>query len=509
MIYMTSLKRKPAMLVVLLLLSGSLAAQSHDNIVAFANCALLGEGLDFDKYKLEDSDIDGALRSSNTGPVTQADIDQFRQYISYSSGCVADEAKTKAHLAGYIVSEVLTELSKSASKPVQIGDLKRSRAERDCEKLDVIMDRGGSESVALEKIGNDFQAWLRQHPFLGNPDIGNKSLEEIKWRAYEIGRKRFEIGKQPLVDSFVQSFAQMRSSKNSIPSDLRSTPLFYLLDGPYFPDKRIPLFGVNNAHDKQPLDFLNYIVRRRVWNYVMTGRYSPSKTLEDAMLKDMAAVPEIDLTPYLMGKAPGSEQCKPRSGSWISAGMPAAMVYDEITKDAEASFSSLWSMVNDRIAAAHGGYETHQGSRSFRALVTPHFFPKTDARECVAHFITAQVVTDTYDEHGALVKTSVKTEEISDADTTYYDARHSGPAWTPSLSAALNSRQALSEAQKQAIMTERVMQGSFKSYIDGVKLHLADRCETEWEGFGAVGRNVPKTKVLRSKLVAGQWRDER
>lgn len=482
----------------LALLSGVVAAQSRSDIVAIANCGLLGGGLSLDKYRLDESDIDRALHSPVTAEVSPAEIEQFRRYVTYPEGCLADELQVKTRLAGYVVSEWLNEVSRRTTKPIQPAELKNSRAERDCEQLDASTERENAKGAALAKLSDDLYGWLSQHPFLGNPEINEKSAEEAKWRAYHIGRKRFEEGKQPSVDGYVYAFARMRTSQNAIPEKVTSTPIFYFLYPTHFPEKTKPLFDVISASNQEPLDYASYVARRRVWNYVMTGNTNWSYDLEDAALKDISKYPDIDLARYLEGEMPGPAQC---SLAWGAANQYEAI----IKKTPEQIHGLIFQAVYEGLVKMHGGREQNTGTRSFRALATPHLFPK-EAKECVGNLIKAQQVTETFDEHGTLVGTQVQASDVEPERN--YDVVTTGPSWSSAYLAALKPDAKLSESQKQDILAGRVMGGRYKSYFDGVKLQLVDRCGTEQMGTFGMSMTAPKTIVLDSKMLAGRWREE-
>ena len=491
----------------LLPLCNSALAQSRQDVVATANCVLF-EQLDIRDFRLEYSDIENALRSTNLSErATPQEIDEFRRFVTYPDGCVADEGKVKNRMSKYVVSEFIGVLSEVSGNPVAANDLNRSRAKKDCARLEEQMD-GDDALVRFQEI---FVARYNEHPFLSSPKISNASLQDIKWRAYHIGRKRFEMGGQTAVDRFAEAFSRMRNSMNNVPARHEDVPLFYLIDAKYFPDRNSSLFGTVSAGSDEPLDFVSYVAWRRTWRYIITGKFGstgPAAVLEDAGLIDMSASPEIDLTPYLNGRSPDSEQCQSRTNAGIVGGADDGEIYLDIIKSTESALSYLLGLKVKKMIETQGGEKTSTGMQSFRSLVSPHLFEKADARKCVTYVVDAQLITDFFDENGALANTAVKTETVRDPDGEHYDDRWSGPAWSPSLSATLQAGDPLSEPQKQAILSEQVMTGSFKSYYDGVRLSLVDKCETERVEAGIGSMEVPKTVVLQSKVVAGKWRAE-
>jgi len=491
----------------LLPLCNSALAQSRQDVVATANCVLF-EQLDIRDFRLEYSDIENALRSTNLSErATPQEIDEFRRFVTYPDGCVADEGKVKNRMSKYVVSEFIGVLSEVSGNPVTANDLNRSRAKKDCARLEEQMD-GDDALVRFQEI---FVARYNEHPFLSSPKISNASLQDIKWRAYHIGRKRFEMGGQTAVDRFAEAFSRMRSSMNNVPARYEDIPLFYQIGPKYFPERHRSLFGKVSAGSDEPLGFASYVARRRIWRYIITGKSGssgPIALLEEAGLSDMSASPEIDLTPYLNGRSPDSEQCQSRTNAGFVGGADDGEIYLEIINRTEDALNYLLGLKVKKMIETAGGEKASVGIQSFRSLVSPHFFQRTDSRECVRYIVEAQLITDFYDENGVLANTAVETKTVRDHDSEHYDSRWSGPAWSPSLWAKLQAGDSLSEPQKQAILSEQVMTGRFKSYYDGVRLSLVDKCETERVDTGIGSMEVPKRVVLQSKVVAGKWRAE-
>ncbi len=487
------------------------APQARSDTVAMANCLIFGEGSAFaSPYRLGAVDLEHALAATSIVAVTAADADTFRHYIAYPERCVADEAVVKARLGQYLVSEALSGLSQLSKTSITAGDLDKGLADQDCMQVQTAMDRPRSrQGRGLIRLQERFEAWMAEHPLLGKLARSDVETEELKWRAYFVGRALLESQQEEGVEAYVHAFSSMRAADSSAPGPVSGIPPFYFVRPSHFPEEMRALFGTVSAADHQPIGFASHVARQGLWHFVMTGQVLRDDSPIEMDSGTARVIPEIDVTAYLRGVRPAPDACLMIMNQCTRHGSYEDLIYryyNGILEGIPAKHKAILDrMIADQIAEHR---DMQRGSKSFGELVSSVLFSNTDPTECTGDLIEAQFITDIFDEHGALLQSQVVSRTIDNTDLKY-DYRVSGPHWSSAFMSARHSDQPLSEPQRRDILSGKVFEGRFSSYFGAVKVHQIDTCEMEQlAGSRGSSVDVPRHTILQSRLVTGNWREQ-